>query len=81
MEHEKDHRASETSKKEQGAQKNEKGAGENGEKGARGKKLEGAGSEVRNCEWSKEHRPSLTETHLLSFQVLDLLMKRHFSQC
>ncbi len=54
--------AREKMKKEQGAQKNEKSAG-NCEKGARGKKLKGAGSKGGNCERSKEYAPSLTEAH------------------
>ena len=33
------------------------------EKGARGKKMKGAGSKGGNCERSKEHGPPLTEAH------------------
>ncbi len=34
-----------------------------GEKGAKGKKLKGAGSERGNCKRSREHGPPLTEAH------------------
>ncbi len=34
------------------------------DKGARGKKLKGAGSKGVNCERSKEHGPPLTEAHI-----------------
>ena len=47
-------------KKEQGAGKNKKEQGKS-EKGAKDRKLKGAGSEGTNHKRSKEHRPPLTE--------------------
>ena len=61
MDQEKNRGARRKNKKEQGAWKNEKVARKKVKKGARGKKLKGAGSEGENRERSKEHRSPLTE--------------------
>ena len=52
MEQEKNLEARGITRKEQGVQKNEKGARKKVKKGARGKKLKGAGSKRGNCERS-----------------------------